>query len=208
MHSVGLLSGAFMLLRRKAFEEAGLLDERYFMYGEDIDLSYTLRKLGYRCDYLPLPILHYKGESEAASGNRIRYRNAFFGAMQLFYAKHHPHNKLGQFLIAKAIPLLARCKEKAHSTVIPSVPTRSELNLLPIDLTPLTSSEPTPDTQLQSPLTPTTLPEGRNLLVTLAPDTYDSFLKLLVESEGRGCTFYTSRPDDGIILGPATVLPL
>lgn len=208
MHSVGLLSGAFMLLRRKAFEEAGLLDERYFMYGEDIDLSYTLRKLGYRCDYLPLPILHYKGESEAASGNRIRYRNAFFGAMQLFYAKHHPHNKLGQFLIAKAIPLLARRKEKAHSTVIPSVPTRSELNLLPIDLTPLTSSEPTPDTQLQSPLTPTTLPEGRNLLVTLAPDTYDSFLKLLVESEGRGCTFYTSRPDDGIILGPATVLPL
>ena len=113
--------------------------------------------------------------------------------MQLFYAKHHPHNKLGQFLIAKAIPLLARRKEKVHSTVIPSVPTRSELNLLPIDLTPLT---------------PTTLPEGRNLLVTLTPDTYDSFLKLLVESEGRGCTFYTSRPDDGIILGPATVLPL
>lgn len=190
-HSVGLLAGAFMMLRRDAFEEVGLLDERYFMYGEDIDLSYSLRQKGYRCDYLPMPLLHYKGESEAASGDPTRYRHAFFGAMQLFYEKYHPHNKLGQWIIGRAARILAhrhaqQTKEPAHA----HKRTLDDLDLLSIDLSQATKES---------------LPYNRNLLVTLSADTYDKFLALLSESEGLGCTFYTLHKDEGYILGPGGV---
>jgi GT2 family glycosyltransferase len=63
-HEVEVLSGAFMLLRKEALEKAGLLDEDFFMYGEDIDLSYRITKAGYKNYYYPeARIIHYKGES-------------------------------------------------------------------------------------------------------------------------------------------------
>ena len=63
IHRVEVLAGAFMLLRRSALEKSGLLDEDFFMYGEDIDLSCRIEEAGYENYYLPYPILHYKGES-------------------------------------------------------------------------------------------------------------------------------------------------
>lgn len=64
VHSVDVLSGAFMLLRRTALDKVGLLDESYFMYGEDIDLSYRLTQGGFCNYYFPhTRIIHYKGES-------------------------------------------------------------------------------------------------------------------------------------------------
>ena len=54
--------GAFCMLRREALDRVGLLDEDFFMYGEDIDLSYRMLKGGYHNYFLPLDILHYKGE--------------------------------------------------------------------------------------------------------------------------------------------------
>ena len=63
-HEVDVLAGAFMLLRRKTLDEIGLLDETFFMYGEDIDLSYRITKGGYKNYYYPKTrIIHYKGES-------------------------------------------------------------------------------------------------------------------------------------------------
>lgn len=62
-HKVEVLAGAFMLLRRKALDKVGLLDESFFMYGEDIDLSYRIVQGGYVNYYIPERILHYKGES-------------------------------------------------------------------------------------------------------------------------------------------------
>lgn len=83
---IEILSGAYMMLRREALEQVGLLDEDFFMYGEDIDLSYRLLKGGWKNYYLPHPIIHYKGESEHPS--TIRYVNVFHQAMIIFYEKH------------------------------------------------------------------------------------------------------------------------
>ena len=88
-HQVEVLSGAFIFLRHKAIKEIGLLDESFFMYGEDIDLSYRIVLAGYQNYYLPERILHYKGES-TKKGDR-KYLNAFYNAMLLFYKKYYPH---------------------------------------------------------------------------------------------------------------------
>ncbi len=63
-HEVEILSGAFMMLRKETLDQIGYLDEDYFMYGEDIDLSYRVLKAGYKNYYLAdTKIIHYKGES-------------------------------------------------------------------------------------------------------------------------------------------------
>ena len=67
---IEVISGACMMVRREAFDKVGLLDEDYFMYGEDIDLSYRILKAGYENWYLPCQILHYKGESTHKSSFR------------------------------------------------------------------------------------------------------------------------------------------
>lgn len=86
---IDIMSGAFCLLRREALDKVGLLDEDFFMYGEDIDLSYRLLKGGYENWYLPLPILHYKGESTHKSS--FRYVHVFYQAMLIFFRKHYGH---------------------------------------------------------------------------------------------------------------------
>ncbi len=83
---IEIVSGAFMLLRRKALDEVGLLDENFFMYGEDIDLSYRMLQGGWKNVYLPEPILHYKGESTQKSS--YRYVHIFYEAMLIFFDKH------------------------------------------------------------------------------------------------------------------------
>ena len=83
------VSGAFFLVRRKALDQVGLLDEDYFMYGEDIDLSYRLLKGGWQNWYLPFDIIHYKGESTQKS--TFRYVHTFYQAMLIFFRKHYGH---------------------------------------------------------------------------------------------------------------------
>lgn len=89
---IEIMSGAFMFLRREALDKAGLLDEDFFMYGEDIDLSYRILKAGYNNYFLPSRILHYKGESTVKSS--YRYVHTFYQAMELFFNKHYSHYSL------------------------------------------------------------------------------------------------------------------
>lgn len=91
---VEILSGAFMCVRREALGRVGVLDERFFMYGEDIDLSHRIRLGGYCCYYLPIPMLHYKGES--SSSTDLKYLHSFYGAMQLFFEKYY-RDRMGWF---------------------------------------------------------------------------------------------------------------
>ena len=86
---IEVISGAFCLLRRKALDEIGLLDEDFFMYGEDIDLSFRLLKGGWENWYLPLDIIHFKGESTQKS--TFRYVHVFYQAMLIFFRKHYSH---------------------------------------------------------------------------------------------------------------------
>jgi GT2 family glycosyltransferase len=87
VHSVDVLAGAFMMLRKKVLDEIGLLDEAFFMYGEDIDLSYRITQAGYRNYYFPeTRIIHYKGESTKKSS--LNYVFMFYNAMIVFARKH------------------------------------------------------------------------------------------------------------------------
>ncbi len=108
INEVEVLSGAFMLLRKTALDKVGLLDEDYFMYGEDIDLSYRITQGGYKNYYYPLTrIIHYKGESTKKSS--INYVIVFYKAMQIFAKKHFSHKNaaLFNFIINMAIWLRA-----------------------------------------------------------------------------------------------------
>ena len=87
VHRVEVLAGAFMWLRAAALEKVGLLDETFFMYGEDIDLSYRIIQSGYANYYFPqTSILHYKGESTKRGS--LNYVRVFYQAMVIFARKH------------------------------------------------------------------------------------------------------------------------
>lgn len=84
---IEILAGAFMLMRAKTLQKVGLLDEDYFMYGEDIDLSYRILKGGYKNYYLAdSQIIHYKGESTKKGS--LNYVLIFYKAMVIFARKH------------------------------------------------------------------------------------------------------------------------
>ncbi len=103
-HEVDILSGAFMLMRRSVLDITGLLDESYFMYGEDIDLSYRIIKAGYKNYYFPeTRIIHYKGESTKKSS--VNYVIVFYKAMVIFARTHFSQKnaRLFSFLINMAI---------------------------------------------------------------------------------------------------------
>jgi len=86
-HEVDVLAGAFMWLRRSVLDQIGLLDETFFMYGEDIDLSYRVVKAGYKNYYLAeTTIIHYKGESTKKGS--LNYVKTFYNAMIIFARKH------------------------------------------------------------------------------------------------------------------------
>ena len=89
---IEVISGAFCLLRHEALKTIGLLDEDFFMYGEDIDLSYRLLKGGWENWYLPYSIIHYKGKSTQKSD--YRYVHVFYQAMLIFFQKHYSHLSL------------------------------------------------------------------------------------------------------------------
>lgn len=107
-HSIEILPGAFMFIRKTVLDEVGLLDENFFMYGEDIDLSYRIIKAGYKNYYFPhTTIIHYKGESTKKGS--INYVIVFYRAMIIFANKHFSlkNARLFSFFIHVAIYLRA-----------------------------------------------------------------------------------------------------
>jgi GT2 family glycosyltransferase len=106
IHEVDVLSGAFMLMRRSALDLSGLLDEDFFMYGEDVDLSYRLQKAGFKNYYFPdVSLIHFKGESTRRGS--ISFIRNFYMAMLLFSAKHFSRNRLFSFFISIGIGIRA-----------------------------------------------------------------------------------------------------
>ncbi|MFN4122913.1 MAG: glycosyltransferase family 2 protein [Flavobacteriales bacterium] len=87
VQEIDVLSGAFMFIRREALNKAGLLDEAFFMYGEDIDLSYRITQAGYKIFYTPgTRTIHYRGESTKKGSANYVY--VFYNAMAIFANKH------------------------------------------------------------------------------------------------------------------------
>ncbi|MBL0883443.1 MAG: glycosyltransferase family 2 protein [Chitinophagaceae bacterium] len=109
-HSVEVLAGAFMMVRKNILDTLGGFDTDYFMYGEDIDLSLRIAKAGYTLQYLAQPaIVHYKGQS--SKQRRLFHTAIFFEAMKIFVQKHY---RLGWMLIPMihGFSLLTQLKKK------------------------------------------------------------------------------------------------
>ena len=101
MKPVDILVGAFMWIRKEDYVSVAGFDEDYFMYGEDIDLSYKIRKKGLENYYIgTVPVLHYKGES---TDRNAVYIKRFYGAMRLFYKKHFSSNWFLDFVVSAGI---------------------------------------------------------------------------------------------------------
>ena len=107
IHKVDVLSGAFMLMRKKTLDKVGLLDETFFMYGEDIDLSYRIQLGGYENYYFPkTQIIHYKGESTKKGS--LNYVFVFYNAMIIFAKKHFSKDKAKLFSLLINIAIYLR----------------------------------------------------------------------------------------------------
>jgi O-antigen biosynthesis protein len=107
-HEVDVLAGAFMMIPKKVLSEVGNFDEQFFMYGEDVDLSYRIQKAGYRNYYFSeSTIIHFKGESTKRGS--LNFVRLFYKAMSLFVKKHYSGSKAGVFifLIQTAIVIRA-----------------------------------------------------------------------------------------------------
>lgn len=101
---IEILPGAFMFIKRSVYWQVGGLDEAYFMYGEDIDLSYKFAKAGFQNYYFGEEvILHFKGESTVKNSE---YANRFYGAMRLFHEKHFPSNFVVELLVKYALEVV------------------------------------------------------------------------------------------------------
>ncbi len=97
-NSVDVLAGCFMFIRKAALDQSGMLDEAFFMYGEDIDLSWRIIEAGYKNYYLPeTKIIHYKGESTKKGS--LNYVRTFYQAMIIFTQKHFSGSKAGLFIL-------------------------------------------------------------------------------------------------------------
>jgi len=88
IYEIDCLTGAFMFMRKSALDEVGLLDETFFMYGEDIDLCYRIKQGGWKIVYYgESSITHLKGASSKKQKNKLIYE--FYRAMYIYYKKHH-----------------------------------------------------------------------------------------------------------------------
>ena len=106
-NEVDVLSGAFMMLRKSVLDEIGLLDERYFMYGEDIDLSYRIIKAGYKNYYFAdTTIIHYKGESTKKGS--LNYVRTFYNAMIIFAKTHFKGEQAALYIVLLQIGIYFR----------------------------------------------------------------------------------------------------
>lgn len=96
-HEVDVLAGAFMMVRRELLQQLKGFDETFFMYGEDVDLSYRIQKMGYKNYYLAeTTILHFKGESSKKGS--LNYVRTFYSAMSIFVRKHYGGSRASLFI--------------------------------------------------------------------------------------------------------------
>ena len=95
-HEVDVLAGAFMMVKKEVLNVVGAFDETFFMYGEDVDLSYRIQQSGFKNYYVAeTEILHFKGESTKRGS--LNYVRMFYSAMSLFVQKHYGGTKAGIF---------------------------------------------------------------------------------------------------------------
>ena len=116
-HEVDVLAGAFMMVPGKVLDEVGSFDEQFFMYGEDVDLSYRIQEAGYKNFYFAdTSIIHFKGESTKKGS--LNYVRLFYKAMSLFVKKHYGGSKAGIFNLLIQLAIWMRAAISAFGRFI------------------------------------------------------------------------------------------
>jgi GT2 family glycosyltransferase len=116
-HVVDVLAGAFMLIRKDVLDQTGSFDETFFMYGEDVDLSYRIQKAGFTNHYFSgSSIIHFKGESTKRGS--MNYVRMFYNAMSIFVRKHYGGKKAGIFNLFIHLAIWARAALSAVGNFI------------------------------------------------------------------------------------------
>lgn len=119
-HEVDVLAGAFMMIKKEVLDKVGGFEEVFFMYGEDVDLSYRIQKAGYRNYYFSESnIIHFKGESTRKGG--LNYVMLFYNAMGIFVKKHYGGSKAGSFVFLIYIAIWFRAAMTAIGNFIRSI---------------------------------------------------------------------------------------
>ena len=119
-HEVDVLAGAFMMIPKKILDEIGNFDQRFFMYGEDVDLSYRIQKAGYKNYYFAeSTIIHFKGESTKRGS--LNYVRLFYKAMSLFVKKHYSGSKAGFFIFLIQAAIIIRAFFSALGSLLKKV---------------------------------------------------------------------------------------
>ncbi|MEO9023050.1 MAG: glycosyltransferase family 2 protein [Ginsengibacter sp.] len=116
-HEVDVLAGAFMMISKEILDEVGGFDEEFFMYGEDIDLSYRIQKAGFKNYYFAeSSILHFKGESTKKGS--LNYVKIFYKAMSIFVKKHYGSQQAGLYSFFIHIAIFIRASMAAVSRLV------------------------------------------------------------------------------------------
>lgn len=201
-HPVDILAGAFMLIRTPLLQECGGFDESFFMYGEDIDLSYKLVQAGYQNYYIPTPIIHYKGES--TKKDSFKYVKVFYEAMLIFFHKHYPnYSRVYAIFIYLAIGIRAAAAIIKRIAVAPFSKLRkgksktgvwsiisSTANLEKISQ--LISAEAQTDVTTQT----------TDIILDNASMDYDQIVKYISQNQSRNHHFHIYNAKSNIIISP------
>ncbi|HEV7781104.1 MAG TPA: glycosyltransferase [Chitinophagaceae bacterium] len=116
-NEVDVLAGAFMMIKKEVLEKVGSFDETFFMYGEDVDLSYRIQKAGFKNYYFAgSSIIHFKGESTRKGS--MNYVRMFYKAMSIFVRKHYGGNRAGVFNFLIHVAIWFRAALTATGTFI------------------------------------------------------------------------------------------
>ncbi len=111
-HEVDVLAGAFMMIPKTILNQIGNFDEMFFMYGEDVDLSFRIQQAGYKNYYFAESnIIHFKGESTKRGS--LNYVRMFYKAMSLFVKKQYSGSRAGVFIFLIQLAIIARASFSA-----------------------------------------------------------------------------------------------
>ncbi len=116
-HEVDVLAGAFLMVKKEVLEKVGGMDEAFFMYGEDVDLSYRIQKAGYKNYYFAgSSLIHFKGESTRKGS--MNYVKMFYNAMSTFVRKHYSGGRAGILKISIQLAIWLRAALAAAARFI------------------------------------------------------------------------------------------
>ncbi len=179
-HRIDILSGAFIFAPTALLRKIGGFDEDFFMYGEDIDLSYRMVKEGRSNYFIPTPIIHYKGES--TQKDSYRYVRVFYEAMQIFFRKHYPnYSRIYGVMVNFAIGLRTwmALAQRFFGKILP----KRKPGVSPYDALVVVSSHP------DEVAAKVTVPYGRMLTFASADSVNLPEGKVLTVLDNRDCTY-------------------